>query len=139
MFRKIVLPIDLTERHQEALKMAVELARASGGELVLLHIIEVIPGLPIEEEKDFYNRLEKRAKHHLAQLAEPLKRQNVPYREEVGFGNRVAGIVHFAEKNGTDLIVLTAPRIDPNQLGTGWGSLSYKVGILARCPVLLVK
>jgi nucleotide-binding universal stress UspA family protein len=51
----------------------------------------------------------------------------------------VAGIVEFAEKNGADLIVLTAPRLDPSQLSTSWGSLSYKVGILARCPVLLVK
>lgn len=139
MFRKILLPIDLTERHQAAINTAMDLARASGGELLLLHIIEVIPGLPVEEEKDFYNRLEKRAKQHLAKLAEPLKRHNIPCREEVGFGNRVAGIVQFAEKHGTDLIVLTAPRIDPNQLGTSWGSLSYKVGILAKCPVLLEK
>jgi nucleotide-binding universal stress UspA family protein len=139
MFRKILLPIDLTERHQEALATALELARASGGELVLLHIIEVIPGLPVDEEKEFYGRLEKRARHHLARLSERLKQHKVPWREEIGFGHRVAGIVQFAEKNGTDLIVLTAPRLDPNQLGTSWGSLSYKIGILARCPVLLVK
>jgi nucleotide-binding universal stress UspA family protein len=139
MFRKILLPIDLTQRHQESLKTAAELARASGGELVLLHIIEVIPGLPVEEEKDFYSRLEKRARSHLSRLAEQLKGRDVPWREEVGFGNRVNGIIDFAEKNGTDLIVMTAPRIGPTQLGTGWGSLSYKVGILAKCPVLLEK
>jgi hypothetical protein len=35
--------------------------------------------------------------------------------------------------------VLTAPRVTPKDLETGWGSLSYKVGIFSPCPVLLVK
>jgi hypothetical protein len=37
------------------------------------------------------------------------------------------------------MIVLTAPRLDPNNPGASWGSLSYKISMLASCPVLLVK
>ena len=139
MFKKILLPLDLTDRHHPAIATAANLARSSRGELVLLHVIEIIPGLGVEEERDFYARLEKRARLHFGRLTESLKKQNIPWQEAILFGNRVAVIVQYARENGVDLIVLTSPRFDPNQLSTGWGSLSYKVGILAPCPVLLVK
>jgi hypothetical protein len=38
-----------------------------------------------------------------------------------------------------DLIVLTAPRIDPDHPVAGWASLSFKISLLAECPILLVK
>jgi nucleotide-binding universal stress UspA family protein len=48
-------------------------------------------------------------------------------------------VVRYAAEGKVDLIVLTAPRFDKNHPAVGWGSLSYKVGMLAPCPVLLVK
>jgi universal stress protein A len=38
-----------------------------------------------------------------------------------------------------DLIVLPSHRVNPSMVGRDWGTISYKVGILAQCPVLLVK
>ena len=38
-----------------------------------------------------------------------------------------------------DLIVLTSPRPDPENPVALLGSLSHKIGLLAPCPVLLVK
>jgi hypothetical protein len=35
--------------------------------------------------------------------------------------------------------VLTSPAVNPNNLAEGWGSLSFKVSVVAPCPVLLVK
>ena len=37
------------------------------------------------------------------------------------------------------LIILGSQKIDPARPGQGWGTTSYKVGILCRCPVMLVK
>jgi nucleotide-binding universal stress UspA family protein len=62
MFQRILLPVDLSDRHEAALKAAAELARGSGAEVVLLHVIELIPGLSIEGEKPFYARLEWKAR-----------------------------------------------------------------------------
>jgi len=62
MFHKILLPVDRSEKHGLALKIAAELAAQSGGEVILLHIVELIPGLAIDEEKDFYRRLDKQAR-----------------------------------------------------------------------------
>jgi len=63
----------------------------------------------------------------------------VPQREEVIFGNRAPEIVRYAVEAGIDLIVLKSHRIDLQNPSAGWGTVSYKVGILAQCPVLLVK
>jgi nucleotide-binding universal stress UspA family protein len=45
MFTKILVPVDLSNRHQQALEAAANLAKQSGAEITLLHIIEVITGL----------------------------------------------------------------------------------------------
>jgi nucleotide-binding universal stress UspA family protein len=139
MFKKILLPVDLSDRHQKALDTAADLAKQSTGEVTLLHVIEIIAGLSLEEEKSFYKRLEKSAQQHLARLAEYLKRQQIACRMEILYGHRGPEIIRYAGEESADLIVLTSPRIDPNNPGVGWGSLSYKIGMLATCPVLLVK
>jgi nucleotide-binding universal stress UspA family protein len=138
MFRKLLLPVDLTDRHQPALDLAREMA-GTGGEVVLLHVIEVIRGLPLEEEKTFYARLDKAARLHLDRLRGTLAAHQVPTRVEVRYGNRVAEITRFAAEAGTELIILITPPLAPSDPAAGWGSLSYKVSFFSPCPVLLVK
>jgi nucleotide-binding universal stress UspA family protein len=139
MFKKILLPLDLTEKHQAAIDIAVELAGQSKAEVTLLHVIEVISGLSLQEEKAFYGRLECSARAHLESFAAVLTGQGIACHKEVLFGNRAPEIARYAADSGARLIILTAPRIDPEHPAAGWGSMSYKVSILAPCPVLLVK
>jgi nucleotide-binding universal stress UspA family protein len=139
MFKNILLPVDLTDKHGPALDVAADLAKQSGGEIVLLHVIEVIPGLLMEEERSFYSRIEKTARQHLERLGGQLKQRAVRWRAEVLYGNRGPEVVRFAASSDIDLIVLTSPRLDPSNLGTSWGSLSYKISLMCQGPVLLVK
>ncbi len=139
MFRNILLPVDLSDRHQRAVELAADLASQAGGQLVLLHVIETIPGLAMEEERPFYNRLEKNARSHLARLGEALTTRKTMWRAEVRFGNRGPDILRCAREMQADLIVLTARPLDPEHPVAGLGSLSYKIGLFAECPVLLVK
>ena len=139
MFKNILVPVDLSDRHHQALEIAARLAKESDGEVTLLHVIELIPGLHLDEERDFYQRLERVAVDHLRQLGRYLEEHHVPRREEIIYGNRAAEIVRYAMDRGVDLIVLSSHRIDPEDLTAGWGTVSYKVGILSQCPVLLVK
>jgi nucleotide-binding universal stress UspA family protein len=138
MFRKLLLPVDLSDRHAAALQVAADLAGPSG-EVTLLHVVELIPGLPQEEERGFYDRLERAAVKHLDRLGTALTQRGVPWRQVVVLGNRAPDLVRHARESGADLIVLTAPPFDPAHPAAGWGSLSHKVGLLAPCPVLLVK
>ena len=139
MFKKILVPIDLSDRHQQAIDIAADLASESEGEVTLLHVIEVIPGLWNEVEQSFYRRLEHTARAHVAKLGKRLLERMVPHREELVYGNRAREIVSCAKNMGVDLIVLTSHRIDLEDPNAGWGTLSYRVSILAQCPVLLVK
>jgi nucleotide-binding universal stress UspA family protein len=139
MFKKIILPVDMTDKHQRALEVAGDLAEQTKGEIILLHVIEIIPGLAVEDERDFYDRLEAKANRHLQHLQARLETRKVAVRGVVVYGNRTKEVVHFAAQTGADLIVLTSPHLDPANPGVGFGSLSYKVSMLAACPVLLVK
>lgn len=139
MFQKILVPVDLTDAHQQTLDIAARLAAQGGGQVVLLHVIELLTGLPREEEPDFYQRLERKAQAHLERLLRRLGERNVPARAEVLYGERAREILRYAVAEGVDLVVLTSHRIDPANPETRWGTLSHKVGLLAPCPVLLVK
>jgi nucleotide-binding universal stress UspA family protein len=139
MFRNILLPLDLTDRHHQALDISAELAGGGAAAITLLHAIETIAGLSPAEERDFYGRLERAARSHLDRWRKDLEKRKFSCQMEIRYGNRAAECVRYALENGVDLIILTAPRIDPSNPAGGLGSMSYKIGILSPCPVLLVK
>jgi nucleotide-binding universal stress UspA family protein len=139
VFQKILVPVDLSDTHQQAIEIAANLASENDGQVILLHVVEVIPGLWVEEERDFYERIETAARDHLTRFGRRLDDVHVQRREEIIFGNRAEEIVRYATEMGVDLIVLSSHRIDLKNPGAGWGTLSYKIGILSQCPVLLVK
>jgi nucleotide-binding universal stress UspA family protein len=139
MFTRILLPLDLSAKHQVALDTAAALARQSGGEVILLHVIEEIPGLSRDEEKDFYARLERAAREHLAHHAVQLTQQQVPCRYDVVLGQRARETIAYAAGQQIDLILLTTPPFHPDNLAGSLGSLSWKISVVAPCPVLLVK
>jgi nucleotide-binding universal stress UspA family protein len=139
MFKKILLPVDLSNRHGPALEVSQNLARQNQGEIVLLHVIELIAGLSLAEEKGFYRKLEKTAEARLKKLEARIGLRKVPRWRKILFGHRGPTIVKYVKEIGVDLIVLTAPQVDLRNPSASWGSLSYKISILARCPVLPVK
>lgn len=139
MFRKILLPLDLTEKHGAAVDAAADAAKQSGGTVELLHVIEIMPGLSFEDEKPFYQRLERVARKHLERWGQQLTRCGVTWQAEVLFGARSQEVVRRAGEQQFELVVLTAPRVTPENVGVGLGSVSYRVSLLAPCPVLLVK
>src|SRR5262245_9495561 len=113
MFKKILLPVDLTDKHGRALAVASELAAQSGGQVTLLHVIETMAGLSMEEERDFYRRLERVARAHLDRLGKQLRESKTSWQAEVRFGNRTQESARYAADTGADLIILTAPAFDP--------------------------
>lgn len=138
MFRKLLVPVDLTEKNRRAVEVARELALEAEGQVTLLHVIETLD-LPFEELEDFYGRLERQAQEVMGRLAEPLQAVGIPFREQVVYGKRAEEVVSWAEEEGVDLIILSSHRVNLEDPGAGWATLSYKVAILAQCPVLLVK
>lgn len=69
MFQRILVPLDLSNRSQSAVDVAVDLATQSKADIVLLHVIETVEHIQFDEMKEFYSRLEKSASSGLQELA----------------------------------------------------------------------
>jgi nucleotide-binding universal stress UspA family protein len=143
MFRKILVPVDFTEKNEAALQAALQTAvgRSAGNEaqIYLLHVIETIEHVEYDEMKDFYRELENRSVAKLTKLEERVREAGVKVFHDLQYGKRAEAIVKYAEDREMDLIVLSSHKVDRDHPALGWGTISYRVAIVARCPVLLVK
>jgi nucleotide-binding universal stress UspA family protein len=139
MFRNVLVPVDFTDANLPALKIAADLARADGGQVHLLHVIQTIPGLSADEEAGFYRRLEESAKRQVTDLGSRPELSGTRWKAGVVLGSRVGEILRSANDQEIDLIVLSSHRVGLADGTRGWSTLSYQVAVLARCPVLLVK
>ncbi len=137
MFHRIVVPVDLTAKSQLAVAGACR-QLAAGGELLLLHVVEKLDDDAPEIEA-FYALLERRARAALAELAERARTAGAVARTEVTFGRRVEEILAAVDREGAELVVLASHRVDPQRPFAEGLSMSYRVALLAPCPVLLVK
>ena len=139
MFKHILVPTDFSEKSFRALDIAVKIALHDLSRLTLLHVIETIEDAELGEFQEFYNRLRKRAEKKMEKMTDQYLQQEVEINMEIAYGKRVREIVRFAHDKEIDLIVVSTHRIDLSNTTQGWGSISYKVGILSSCPVMLVK
>ncbi len=139
MFKRILVPVDLTAKNHRALDIAAECAGAEHGQVTLLHVIERINHLPFAKLRRFYETLERSARRKMARMANRLARAGVDVRLVILRGNRAADIVTHAIVTGVDLIVVSSHAPTSRTAVENWGTISYKVALLAPCPVLLVK
>ena len=139
MFQNILVPVDFTLKNEAGLNTALDLARGKDVKVTLLHVIETIEHVEFEEMADFYRGLETRAAAKLYGMEERFKQALVPVYHEILYGKRAETIVHYAEERETDLIVLSSHQVDRDHPALGVGAISYRIAIVARCPVLLVK
>ncbi len=138
MFRKVLVPVDFTDKNLEAVEVAVGLCTPDHGAVHLIHVVQTVPGIAIEDDRDFYERLERDAAEKISALARPLQGENIGCTATVVVGSR-AGEILKAARDGIDLIVVSSHRVDPERPGEGAGTLSYQLAVAAPCPVLLVK
>jgi universal stress protein A len=138
-FRRILVPTDLTDRTVKALDLAMQLAAGGPSRVTLLHVVETVRGLGFGELKSFYQKLEAKSEAKMATLARRAATKGIAVKAEVAYGPRAETIIKVATARHADLIVLASHRVSPSMVGRDWGTISYKVGILAQCPVLLVK
>ena len=138
MFTTILVPVDLTDKNPRAVAAALEMAQQFEARVTLLHVIETID-LPFEELEEFYVRLEEKAAAGMEALAGPLLEAGLRVERCVAYGSRSREIVRHANDHGIDLVIMNSRRVDPDNPTQNWATVSHKVAILARCPVLLVK
>jgi len=150
MFERILVPVDLSGKGRSALETARELS-APGAIVTLLHVVETLEDVPFEEMEGFYRQLESRAIVSLDEWVTAFERKGGRAERRVLFGRRLEEIVRFAAEEECDLIVLRSHKVVPEEPAVadaaeaarrpqrGWATLSYRIAVLADCPVLLLK
>jgi nucleotide-binding universal stress UspA family protein len=137
MFRRVLVPVDFTAKSMRAARAAARVA-ADGGEVVLLHVIERLHGdLPGIER--FYRRLERMARDKARPFTEIFRRRGAAVKVAIVYGDPLEETLRYAAASRADLIVMGSHRFSRSSPGRGWGTLSYKIGLLSSKPVLLIK
>jgi len=139
MFKNILVPTDLSEKSIKALEIALNMSNKGDRRITFLHIIERIEDSDEDELKSFYDKLASRARLKMKEMVTPYSDRKVEIDNEIIFGNRVGEIVDFAHKHDIDLIILSSHKLKKADAVEDWATISYKVGILAPCPVMMVK
>lgn len=140
MFKNILVPTDLTEKSIKALEIAVGMVKDNSCRITLLHVVETIEDDEGEEEfREFYTRLAKRAGKKMTELANRFGTDKIDIHTDIIYGKRVPEIVKYASSNDIDLIILSSHKLENMESMDGWATISYRVGILAPCPVMMVK
>ncbi len=140
--KKILCPVDFSGASQVALQAAGEFAEHFGAELILVHVVPVVPALPDDPNYTFsvpeYERaLHAGAERQLDAMVEGFAPKGIAARSIVGHGDAGAQIVCVADTEAADFIIIATHGM------TGWrhvvfGSVAEKVVRLARRPVLTV-
>jgi len=138
---KIILaPIDFSDSSLEALDVTRDLASRYGSEIVLVHVVPVIPdGADTLSETSDEEDLIEQAQPRLSELADKLKQQGLRARAIIGEANDAGPeILRIAEAEKADLIVIaTHGRTGLRRLA--FGSVTEKIVRTADCPVLVLR
>ena len=140
MFKNILVPTDLTGKSIKALEIATTMVKDGNCRITLLHVVETIEDVGGEEEfREFYQKLADRAVKKMSGLVNKYATDKIDIRTEIIYGKRVPEIVRYASTKEIDLIILSSHKLEDMESMDGWATISYRVGILAPCPVMMVK
>ena len=145
MFQTIVVGTDGSETAGEAVREAIELAKAVGGSIELVSAFEPVPGQRLREEarqvpEDLQWMVNPRedVEATLRAAAERVQEAGVTVNTYAREGDPADAILDVAEERGADLIVVG------NKGMTGakrflLGSVPNKVSHHAPCSVLIIR
>ena len=139
---RILCPVDFSDASGQALEFATDLARTSGAELYVLHVIEnrplVAPELNYQFSPDEYFEAVKDQKQRALSRFVERHCGLISACKLLTQGRTVNAILQSAQAHRANLIVIaTHGRSGLQHLL--YGSVAERVVRLANCPVLTVK
>lgn len=145
--KKVLVPTDFSRHAEHAFRHGAALARISGAELIVMHVVEKFMDhsllysdvWPFQKPvNQYYNELEERTARRLAEQVEQAAGNAVEFRVLVTTGNPAEEIVRAVEQEFVDLIVISTH-------GRGGlaqaliGSTTDRVLRRSPCPVLVIR
>jgi nucleotide-binding universal stress UspA family protein len=144
MFTRILVPLDYSPRSERALLVAARLARASGGTVILTHVIANAterwsdpPAMPLLEQESV-DEEEYRDWKYLTDVADSASLAGIPTEKVVVYGQIAPTILSVAETTHADLIVLCSHSYSDLRHWT-LGSIAETVVHHTSIPVLILR
>jgi universal stress protein A len=143
--RTLLVPVDFATCAPHLVRQAARLARKLGSEVVLLHVIEPVPGVPGDvvvahggSPVAAGELLRTRSEQRMASFVALARAEGAPARSELVVGRATAGILAAADAVGAGMIVMdTHGRTGLQRMLLG--SVAEQVVRRARVPVLTVR
>ncbi|HSM42439.1 MAG TPA: universal stress protein [Afifellaceae bacterium] len=139
MFKTILVPVDISQLDAaiQALSLAKDVAKARGGKIVLLNVVEEVPNyIAAEIPAEILSNSIERAEIELVAFAE---REGMAGEAEIVVrrGHAARDILAFASERKADMIVMASH--DPGIVDYFLGSVAGHVVRHAHCSVLVVR
>lgn len=142
MYSKILVPLDGSGLAERAIQHAVEVARGTGAEIILLRVIQAplgkIPEVGQSEENVSIREIAAQSTAYLEKIASKITEEGVKVRFVVLEGAADSAILGFAHKENVDILVMSTH----GRTGLSkaiMGSVAEKVMLTTKKPVMLVK
>ena len=147
----ILVPHDGTEMSDKALKKAELLSRASGSQIIVIHVIDdrfitssdavrfIKDKTSLENAKvQLIKSLREGAESMLKSKIDYFKDRNIPITSLLTVGSPADQILQMANEKNVGLIIIGSRRFEGNEKVKMLGSVARKVSELSSCPVLIV-
>ncbi len=145
--KKILVPMDFSEYAEHAFRHATAIARWTGAEMLVLHVVEKFMDhsllysdvWPFQKPvKQYYQELEERTARRLEEQVSLVVGPDIGYRVIVSTGTPSPEIVATAARESVDLIVI-ATHGRGGLRAALLGSTTDRVLHKATCPVLVMR
>jgi len=142
-FTNILVPIDFSDRSNDSIKYAKEIAKLYNSKLQLLHVIEdTIPAAYSLVGKlsiyDIVPDIEDKMKKHLETVFNETNGPEIQHDNYLVNGHAAKDILKFVKTHNTDLIVIATHGLSGIE-HLLIGSVAEKVVRMAQCPVFTTK
>lgn len=158
VYKKILVPYDISKPADKALEHAQLLAKASPDEteVIILHVIPEIPIYPVVEHaiksrkesklsafQEHTQYVYSAMKNELIRILDEKKREYEQsglkkFKTEVVQGRPVERILEYAESKGIELIIMGSTGLSGVAKLVALGSVSRGVLERSKCPVMIV-
>ncbi len=152
MYKKILLPHAGTPAGDIALEHAIHLAKSSKGQIIILHVVDDIPSVPvgltrgyaqIESIKNQLSQARKESKtimeKEMLKRVQICKKNKIRSELKIKVGDPTDEIIKIVRNQRIDLIVMAKKRKLPGiKRFLSLASVSRKIVERTSCPVLMV-
>lgn len=142
-YKKIVVPLDGSGWSQRAVPHAVDIGRANGSELILLHVFrppasEYTDQIALAGQEGQIQQLREAMKQYLIGVRSELRSEDIKVRTQLIEGVGVASLIcDYINEEGIDLVVMsTHGRTGIRRFI--FGSVAHNIMECAKVPVLLI-